>query len=507
MTKRVAINALMAAMLLSVLPGCAGLLNKGKQSVVVNSTPPGASVYVEGRQVGTTPYTYVHEAEDGGTVNLELRKEGHGPVMLSLRPRRSNGVLLADAMLLGIPYIVDAKSKAMYSFASQEVGANLFKDMPEGHQRVEVPVESIELALPAPAGWGKSGSRSLTINSKELHDLRYPQNATGAVVQAMAETWADATLVIPGTARGDEAIRRAKVLLRPVVKGFDVRVKEAHHRVHGSVQVDMAWQFFDGLAKDSLLFTVDKRIDVPVNGAGARELVDIAMRDATRQLMDEPGLYDRLAAAYTHGLLLSKGEAVALKAPVPVAFTDRKRMIPAVVKGVVTVEMEDGHGSGFLITNDGYILTNAHVVGDQAKATVRFEQGFSLEGQVVKVNRDFDVALVKVAGNDLPALAIGSDEELVLGEELFAIGTPLSEQLGQSVTRGIMSGKREIEGRRYLQTDVSINPGNSGGPLVDDQGRVVGIATMKAKTSGVEGIGFGVPITTALEMLNIEFTE
>ena len=126
---------------------------------------------------------------------------------------------------------------------------------------------------------------------------------------------------------------------------------------------------------------------------------------------------------------------------------------------------------------------------------------------MVKVNKDFDVALVKVAGNDLPALSIGDDEAVQLGEELFAIGTPLDEQLGQSVTRGIMSGRREIEGRKYLQTDVSINPGNSGGPLIDGDGKVVGIATMKVKATGVEGIGFGVPISTALEMLNIEFTK
>src|SRR5690606_8256824 len=140
------------------------------------------------------------------------------------------------------------------------------------------------------------------------------------------------------------------------------------------------------------------------------------------------------------------------------------------------VEVKDGHGSGFLITTDGYIMTNAHVVGTSATAKIRFEQGFTLEGQVVKVNPDFDVALIKVAGNDLPALSMGDDEALQLGEELFAIGTPLDEQLGQSVTRGIMSGKREIEGRKFIQTDVSINPGNSGGPLIDAEGKVVGVA-------------------------------
>ncbi|MCB0770782.1 MAG: trypsin-like peptidase domain-containing protein, partial [Flavobacteriales bacterium] len=75
--------------------------------------------------------------------------------------------------------------------------------------------------------------------------------------------------------------------------------------------------------------------------------------------------------------------------------------------------------------------------------------------------------------------------------------------LGQSVSRGVLSGKREIEGRTYIQTDVTINPGNSGGPLIDETGAVVGIATMKISGRGLEGLGFGVPISVALEMLNI----
>src|SRR5204862_5468041 len=124
---------------------------------------------------------------------------------------------------------------------------------------------------------------------------------------------------------------------------------------------------------------------------------------------------------------------------------------------------------------------------------------------VVKVNRDMDLALLKVQASDLPALTIGNDKQLQLGEEIFAIGTPLDISLGQSVSRGILSGTREIEGRSYLQTDVSINPGNSGGPLIDETGAVVGVTTLKISGRGLEGLGFGVPISVAIEMLNITF--
>nr|MBP7451116.1 trypsin-like peptidase domain-containing protein [Flavobacteriales bacterium] len=116
---------------------------------------------------------------------------------------------------------------------------------------------------------------------------------------------------------------------------------------------------------------------------------------------------------------------------------------------------------------------------------------------------DFDLALIKVLGTDLPALTIGDDKVVQVGEEVYAIGTPLDEKLGQSVTRGIVSGKRDLEDRAYIQTDVSINHGNSGGPLIDMDGKVIGVTTLKLTGRDVSGIGFAVPITTVLEMLNI----
>ena len=145
------------------------------------------------------------------------------------------------------------------------------------------------------------------------------------------------------------------------------------------------------------------------------------------------------------------------------------------------------------------------MVGDESLVKVKFEQGFTLDAQVVKTNRDFDLALLKVQATDLPALNLGDDKGLMLGEEIFAIGTPMEAALSQSVSRGILSGRRDIEGRSLLQTDVSINPGNSGGPLIDENGLVVGVATLKISGKGLEGLGFGVPMSQALEMLNISF--
>ncbi|MGV9012410.1 MAG: trypsin-like peptidase domain-containing protein [Flavobacteriales bacterium] len=493
--------------LLFLFSGCASLLNSGKQSLQVESTPSGATVYENGAEVGTTPYTYTYDKPSGDKVSLELRKEGMDPVAFELRPTVKNSVMLVDALLLGIPYIVDGSSNKLYSFPVQGMRKNLYKAVAKDRQQFDLPVTVLENSLGSKAKVGVLGAHPLTVDSKELGDLRYPESATAAILRGMNNTNVSAHSVRLGTQKGDEDAQRAKLVLRPLLKKVDMQLTESDSRAYGNVHLEFDWRFYSGIDKDSVLFTISKATDWPVYGARPRDVFTDALQDAARQLLDEEGLYDRISAVYSSGLVRSKGENLKLATPSPIVFADRRSMIPSLVKGVVTVEVKDGHGSGFLITRDGYILTNAHVVGNEALVKVRFEQGFTLDGQVVKVNKDFDVALVKVAGNDLPALSTGDDEAVQLGEELFAIGTPLDEQLGQSVTRGIMSGRREIEGRKYLQTDVSINPGNSGGPLIDGDGKVVGIATMKVKATGVEGIGFGVPISTALEMLNIEFTK
>ena len=503
--RSIAVALALAALLL--LSGCASMLNKGNQSVVINSSPAGATVYENGAEVGSTPYTYTYDKPDGAEVNMELRKEGHQPVVFNLKPRKMNAILLADAMLLGIPYIVDGRSNALYSFPKAEMAVNMYKALPSGLQQLDLPITVLENTLGSKAKLGKIGSHLVTSDSKELGDLRYPQTATSAITRGLGGSFLNVYIIRQGTAKGDEDAQRAKVVLRPTLKGLDIQVEEKDNKAYGNVHMEMDWRFYSGIDKDSLLFTISKATDTPVYGSPKRDVFTDAIQDAARQLLDEDGLYDRITSVHAAGLVRSKGDDLKLPAPTPMVFADRRGMIPALVKGVVTVETKGGHGSGFLITNDGYIMTNAHVVGTDAMVKVRFEQGFTLDGQVVKVNRDFDVALIKVPGNDLPALSIGDDDALQLGEELFAIGTPLDEKLGQSVSRGIMSGKREIDGRKYIQTDVSINPGNSGGPLIDDEGKVVGIATLKVKATGVEGIGFGVPISTALEMLNIEFTK
>jgi serine protease Do len=172
-------------------------------------------------------------------------------------------------------------------------------------------------------------------------------------------------------------------------------------------------------------------------------------------------------------------------------------------KATVTIKTNEGHGSGFFISADGYLLTNDHVIKNANTIEIELNSGLIIDAEVIRQDAKNDVALLKVVGKGFKSIPIFS-EKVTTGIEVYAIGTPADVNLGQTVTKGIISGKRVIEENTYIQTDVSINKGNSGGPLINVKGEVLGIVSAKLSGYGIEGIGFGIPIIKALEALNIK---
>lgn len=163
--------------------------------------------------------------------------------------------------------------------------------------------------------------------------------------------------------------------------------------------------------------------------------------------------------------------------------------------------VERGTGSGFIINQEGDIITNAHVVEGADKVTVILKDGRRLEGKVLGKDQLTDIAVVKVNAKDLPVVSIGNSQTLRPGEWAIAIGNPLG--LDNTVTAGIISALGRSSGEigvndkrvRFIQTDAAINPGNSGGPLLNQKGEVVGVNT--AIIRGAQGLGFAIPIETA----------
>ena len=175
--------------------------------------------------------------------------------------------------------------------------------------------------------------------------------------------------------------------------------------------------------------------------------------------------------------------------------------------GFFSQEQEvEGIGSGFIINEEGYILTNYHVIKGATEVTVTLSTGDEVPATVVNYEETKDIAMLKLKeGTKVPAVAeLGDSDAIYPGAEVIAIGTPLSKNFAQTLTKGVISGSNRTvttengESVNLIQTDAAINPGNSGGPLVNTNGEVIGINSMKigtqAGSTSVEGIGFAIPI-------------
>jgi len=162
-------------------------------------------------------------------------------------------------------------------------------------------------------------------------------------------------------------------------------------------------------------------------------------------------------------------------------------------------------GSGFIISADGYILTNAHVVDGAEEVTVRLTDKNEYKAKVIGTDTRTDVALIKIEAANLPKVVMGNPDQLKVGEWVLAIGSPFGFE--NSVTAGIVSAKgRSLPQENYvpfIQTDVAINPGNSGGPLFNMKGEVVGInSQIYSRSGGYMGVAFAIPIDVAMEVAN-----
>ncbi|MBW4576077.1 MAG: trypsin-like peptidase domain-containing protein [Aphanothece sp. CMT-3BRIN-NPC111] len=188
---------------------------------------------------------------------------------------------------------------------------------------------------------------------------------------------------------------------------------------------------------------------------------------------------------------------------IPEAFNDPffRRFFGSQVPVPSERQVERGTGSGFIISSNGQILTNAHVLAGADTVSVTLKDGRSFKGKVLGVDPVTDVAVVKIDAGNLPAVSLGNSDQLKPGEWAIAIGNPLG--LDNTVTTGIISATGRTSNQvgvpdkrvSFIQTDAAINPGNSGGPLLNATGQVIGMNT--AILQGAQGLGFAIPINTA----------
>lgn len=177
-------------------------------------------------------------------------------------------------------------------------------------------------------------------------------------------------------------------------------------------------------------------------------------------------------------------------------------------------DKSNGIGSGFIYNNDGYIMTNSHVIEGSSNIKVILMSGDAVDATIIGDDEYADIAVIKIDKKYVTKVAtLGSSESINVGDTVFTIGSPISSEYYGTVTRGILSGKNRLVNvtvessndwiMNVMQTDAAINPGNSGGPLCNANGDVIGINSMKLVQSQVEGMGFAIPIEDAISYANM----
>ena len=275
--------------------------------------------------------------------------------------------------------------------------------------------------------------------------------------------------------------------------------KTRYSDTEGSARIEVEWQVYSS-EEGKVVARIATYGSYSTSGSDDRiveRLLNGAFKRAVRDFADNP----------TFLRIVKTGEAKRAPPAAPltplsiVVSAPRQTPIAKAGSAVVSIVVADGHGSGVLVSPDGYILTNRHVAGDSGKVRVVWADGSESPGQVLRADRKRDVALVKVDDPKAQPLAI-RHEPAQLSETVFAIGTPLEKDLAGTLTRGIVSGLRITDGQPFIQSDVVINHGNSGGPLLDEKGQVIGLTVSGMESGGaMMGINFFIPIDDALKVL------
>jgi serine protease Do len=269
----------------------------------------------------------------------------------------------------------------------------------------------------------------------------------------------------------------------------------------GAVYYKVFWELFSSSRQKVVFSTTTEGSFQATSSVKISEMVENAGINATKNLLASKEFVAAFLADASPVMQVNQAvlEPITILNSIPLKGGVPKN-IDVLRNAVVTVETAAGWGSGFYVDNEGYIITNHHVVQNEKFVRIRLANGTELVGEVLRKDAGRDVALIKTTPFDGTSLAVRMTPGLT-AEDVYAIGSPRSKGLAGTVTKGILSADRVIDNQHFLQGDVAITFGNSGGPLIDAEGFVIGIST---KVIPGTALNFFIPITDALKKLSMD---
>ena len=302
----------------------------------------------------------------------------------------------------------------------------------------------------------------------------------------------------------DETKREPDFELGVTLKSFDAQLcSKSATETLGGVWMQIRWEVFSPKAQKVLLdlTTEGAYQNDQTEKATVTDMFDRAFSNAAGNLLAKQAYFDLLHGK-TEIPVAEKLAALKIR-PVEEPVTKVEDTYQRMVDATLTLSDGTRTGSGFFVSTDGYLLTNQHVVAGQKYMKVRLNNGAEMVAELVRSNKARDVALMKVPLTVAATALYLKLKQPVPGEEAYVIGSPLGKTFAGTLTKGVISGFRQLDGVNYIQSDVRILPGSSGGPLFDGKSRVVGM-TVAGVGAGAAGINLFIPIEEALKALSLE---
>lgn len=395
----------------------------------------------------------------------------------------------------------------------KQVPVKVAMDIPMGQGSKPIAFRKIILKIPRSQLIGSLGGGFLCVKYAErrARSGRYKldESLFSEVFRETLENHNYTVVGNPDALFEDTSLDRAEYFIAGLIKG--IATSECYPNTafgdfstsSASVYMKVEWQVYKTLSR-KVVYSVTTE-----GSANQEALVDNAIEVA---LADAFGLATQnlLADKEFHSLLSENEEKPSKKFAEKIKIKklrvgESKKFDPVEIRpGVVTVRTATGHGSGFFISSDGFLLTNQHVVGDSKTVRIILHSGRHVPGEVLRTDSVRDVALVKVGEAGFPALSLNF-RKLPVGSDVLVYGTPLTEKLEGTLTKGIISAYRSDKGKSYLQSDATIQGGSSGGPMLDVDGNVIALTVLTYVKGGVaSGHALFIPILEAFESLGIE---
>lgn len=504
-------RVLVIAMAPLMLTSCASILNGKYQKVTVHTSSADSKVYVNDELQGTGKSVVAKMKRDTDVKQIKIEREGYRTAYKVHFQDRKSPLYIMSWVPFGIliyPPFMDVGPKA-YNYP-KEVSAS--KGMDKIHTRDEsekyvylkntafdVKKEDIKFTIIKHRNFAKNKDKYKE-NGSGKEDIKFDNSIFSDAVTEILEknNYIDTTNTI-FRSNTNSMYLSAKVTK---VRFENVYAIEARSYMRYLVtKLDIEWEMFDLYNQSKLKKTFKSESgEFAVNSNEFGEAMKNSLEDAISasffEFMDSKEVQAIIKQQETKE---QKMENLHIQRPQPVTG------LTQAMEATVTIKVKEGHGSGCFISNDGYIVTNFHVVSANDNITVITKDGTELPAKVIRKNEYSDLALIKVDLANKYAFTLPTEKNYEIGQDIFAIGTPKSVELGQSLSKGIISGFRKHEQNQIIQTDASVNGGNSGGALVNKDGAFIGVVNAKVFGVGVEGLGFSIPAETIFKDLNISY--